>query len=824
MGYTNARGMMSDAKFFEAYSRYDESLGRYETWNESVERVMEMHREYYADKMTAELDALMKEVETAYKDKLFLGAQRALQFGGEQLLKHHARLYNCTASYADRPAFFGEAFYLMLSGCGVGFSVQKHHVAKLPEIRQRTKTAKTFVVPDSVEGWATSLDVLLSSFFVGGGRYPEYEGKKVNFDLTEIRPKNALISGGFKAPGPEVLRVSLDKIERILKECIDSGRAKLKPIEIYDIVMHVADAVISGGVRRSATICLFSADDEEMITAKTGSWFVDNPQRGRSNNSAVLLRGSTSFEQFSKIMESVKHSGEPGFIWVDDLDIVFNPCVEISMIPQTADGKTGFQMCNLTEINGGKSHTKEIFLFQCKVASIMGTLQAGYTNFKYLSPESKEIVDREALIGVGITGWMNNPSVLFDKQNMKDGAEEVKKWNKVVANLIGINPAARTTCVKPSGNASTILGTASGIHGEHSPLYLRHVQFNKDTEVAKHLIKHIPSMIEKSVWARDRDIVVAFPVVSPETSVYKKDLLGVKQLEYVKLAQENWVEHGTNVDLCVRPYVRHNVSNTITVDDWDEVTKYIYENRNAFCGVSLLSASGDRAYPQAPFTEVYTQEQIIEMYGEVSMFASGLIERGLKAFNNDLWTACNTALGYGEKLTDAHKDAEKNEFVKSFKKFAVNFLGSDLTEDDYISYNSLKTLIKALRHAIAENENKIDSILSSIEILEIDESDEIYEKMMGSIKDFETHIAETKESLEDINDLISQTKVFIAKANSRNKCSDCLKDVYNLHKWWRIQKNIKNIEWASELSKKEFVDIGTLGAQACSGGACEVTW
>jgi ribonucleoside-diphosphate reductase alpha chain len=209
MGYTNARGMMSDAKFFEAYSRYDESLSRYETWNESVERVMEMHREYYADKMTAELDALMKEVETAYKDKLFLGAQRALQFGGEQLLKHHARLYNCTASYADRPAFFGEAFYLMLSGCGVGFSVQKHHVAKLPEIRQRTKTAKTFVVPDSVEGWATSLDVLLSSFFVGGGRYPEYEGKKVNFDLTEIRPKNALISGGFKAPGPEVLRVNM---------------------------------------------------------------------------------------------------------------------------------------------------------------------------------------------------------------------------------------------------------------------------------------------------------------------------------------------------------------------------------------------------------------------------------------------------------------------------------------------------------------------------------------------------------------------------------------------------------------------------------------
>ena len=238
---------MSDAKFFEAYSRFIEELKRYETWDESIERVMKMHRGYYADKKSPELFKLMDEVESAYKDKLFLGAQRALQFGGDQLLKHHMRLYNCSASYCDRPSFFGEAFYAMLCGAGVGFSVQKHHIAKLPEVRQRTKTAKTFVVPDSIEGWAIALDVLLSSFFVGGGRYPEYEGKKVNFDMTEIRPKNAFISGGFKAPGPEGLRIALDRIERVLKDCIDSGRTKLKPIEAYDITMFVADAVISGG-------------------------------------------------------------------------------------------------------------------------------------------------------------------------------------------------------------------------------------------------------------------------------------------------------------------------------------------------------------------------------------------------------------------------------------------------------------------------------------------------------------------------------------------------------------------------------------------------
>lgn len=729
----NARNMMGDAKFFEAYSRYNEEKQRYETWDEAVSRVMTMHREFYKDKMTPDLVSLIDEVESAYKKKLFLGAQRALQFGGEQLLRHHMRLYNCSSSYCDRPSFFGEAFYAMLCGSGVGFSVQKHHVAKLPQVKRREKTAKTYEVPDSIEGWATALNILLSSFFVGGGVHPEYEGRKIYFDLTNIRPKGAFISGGFKAPGPEGLRFALDKIERVIKTAIESGRNQLTPIECYDIVMYVADAVISGGVRRSATICMFSADDIEMITAKTGSWFVDNPQRGRSNNSAVLLRQTTTFEQFQNIMKSVKDVGEPGFIFVDDLDITFNPCCEIGMRPQTTDGRSGFQVCNLTEINGGMSNDLDTFLLQCKVASIMGTLQAGYTDFKFLSKETKEIVEHEALIGVSITGWMNNPEVLFDKENMRLGAEEVKKWNKITADLLGIKQAARTCTVKPSGNASVLLGTSSGIHGEHSPLYLRHVQFNKETEVAKLFMDFNPEMCEDSVWSRERDVVVAFPVVSPETSIFKRDLLGVKQLEYVKLAQENWIEHGTNVDLCVIPNIRHNISNTITVDDWDEVTQYIYDNRYSFCGVSLLSASGDRAYPQAPFTEVLTMEQITELYGEVAMFTSALIEAGLNAFNNDLWTACNTALGYGEKLSDGHEFLLKRDFIRRFDKFALNF-------------------------------------------------------------------------------------------TDKEQCANCLKDVYNLHKWWKIQKNMKDINWASELGEKEYIDINTTGAQACSGGACELAW
>lgn len=724
---TNTSQLMSDAKFYESYARYDEKLGRYETWDEAVARVMDMHRTKYKDVMSEELSNMLHLVEEAYANKQILGAQRALQFGGEQLLNKHAKMYNCTAAYLDRSAFFSEAFQLMLCGCGVGFSVQKQHVAKLPCITKRTKQAKTFIVEDSIEGWADAANALVRSFFIEDS---SFEGRKIYFDLTKIRPKGALISGGFKAPGPDPLRKALDKIEKLIKDELDNGATRLRPIVAYDVMMHLADAVISGGVRRAATICLFSHDDYEMIKAKTGSWFVDNPQRGRSNNSAVLLRDSTDFEEFQSIMHSVQHSGEPGFVWTDDLEILFNPCVEVGMRGYTKDGRSGFQFCNLTEVNGAKSTSPELFYEQCKVASILGTIQAGYTDFNYVAPETKEIVDKEALIGVGITGWMNNPDILFDKEVMKKGAEVVKHWNKVTANLIGINQAARTTVVKPSGNASVLLGCASGIHGEHSPRYIRHVQMNKETEVGQLFAKTNPAMTETSVWS-PLDYTIGFPIEPKEGSIYKSDLLGVKQLEYVKLAQDYWIEYGTNSELCVAPYLKHNVSNTITVDDWDEVTNYIYNNRHSLCGVSLLSAAGDKAYPQAPFTEVLTHEQIVKKYGEVALFTSALIEAGMNAFNNDLWTAISTAIGEGEKLTDESKDLLKRDFVRRFNKFSSNF--------------------------------------ESIQL-----------------------------------------------------CGDCLKDVYNLHKWWKITSGANPIDWVTDLPKKGYTDVSTLGASGCAGGQCEI--
>jgi ribonucleoside-diphosphate reductase alpha chain len=418
-----------------------------------------------------------------------------------------------------------------------------------------------------------------------------------------------------------------------------------------------------------------------MMAAKTGNWFVDNPQRGRSNNSALLIRDELTRVEWSEIMKSVKDYGEPGFIFAESKEFMFNPCVEIGMMPKTEDGRSGFQFCNLTEINGGACVDVETFERACKAASILGTLQAGYTNFKYVSKETKEITEQEALIGVSVTGWVNNPDVLFVPENMENGANLVKKINVEVAKLIGVNIAARTTCVKPSGNASVILGTASGIHGEHSQRYYRHVQMNAEDEVAKILQDLNPAMVEKSVWSSNgTDVVVAFPVESKEGSLCKSELLGVKQLDLVKLVQKHWVETGTNYDLCMHPHLRHNVSNTITVDNWDEVEDYIYDNREWFAGISLLSYYGDKAYVQAPFTEVPTLDEFVKKYGIASVLASGLVVDGLHAFSNNLWLACDTAMGFGLKLDEVKsEDVLKIDWVRRFKKFAKNHLHDDLS-------------------------------------------------------------------------------------------------------------------------------------------------
>lgn len=685
---------LQDYVFTSKYSRYLPQKKRRETFAEAAHRVVEMHREHFKRSGKA-VDDLLEEVETAMQGRLVLGSQRALQFGGEPILNKHARIYNCTTSYCDRPKFFQEALWLLLCGCGVGFSVQPHHIRQLPAISRPSGKNKSYLIEDSIEGWSDALGVLLSTYFNSDQPFPEHAGHIIEFDYSQIRPKGSEISGGCgRAPGPEPLQRSLDLIKALLDRCIDNSQEYLRPIDAYDILMHASDAVLSGGVRRSATICMFSPNDEEMAKAKTGNWFIENPQRARSNNSAMLIRNETSREQFDGLMQSVREFGEPGFVWADDRDVTYNPCVEIGLYPQI-DGQSGWAFCNLCEINVGGIKDEEEFAKATRAAAILGTFQADYTDFEYLGDVSKRIAQREALLGVSMTGMMENPDLAFDPEIQKRMARLILDVNEEVAERIGVNPAARCTCVKPAGTTSCIFGTSSGIHPHHARRYFRRAQANEDEAIAQYFKLHNEHAVEKSVWnPNGTDVVITFCIEAKEKARVKKEMSAVDLLEHVKLTKSNWIDAGKRDDKCVKPWLSHNVSNTITVRDheWDEVADYIYENRDSFAGISLLPDGGDLDYPQAPFAEVWTCDEIVANYGVGAIMSSGLIVDGMKVFDDNLWAACDCALGRGEDL-DAPVDPSlpirvfeaitavnegKKDWVRRARKFARNYFNGDV--------------------------------------------------------------------------------------------------------------------------------------------------
>lgn len=907
------------------YARYNKKAGRRETWTEQINRVVDGTHKIKFEKQlkgSQELSDYLEVARTAMLEKKVLGSQRILQFGGPSALKKNMRIYNCAASYVDRVRVFQETMYVLLCGTGSGFSVQKHHIAKLPELAlPNNDLKKEYTVPDTIEGWADSIGVLLSSFFVSEQTFPEYFGCDVVYDFSLIRPKGSSISDtNGKAPGYKPLKNALQKIKNVVYKCFEMGLKKLRPIDAYDIITHVADSVLAGGVRRSALLTMFSPDDEEMLHSKTGSWFIENPQRGRSNNSVVLLRETTTAEQFSNIMESVKEFGEPGFIWTDDLETLFNPCVpddtwimtsegsvqvkdllekpftaivdgkpyesktgfiktghkqlfkivteegmevratanhkilnadrewvqlqtlvagdkisihdhtsigfnpnrqsidfkrgfelgelyahddcclnddefnlkiahcdvetqsldfqagfvdgfyeylqcdsrivssrktalqiiqrinlrlgvygkicefredtycglssgpvvyqydrwsfeyhsdkrtfdqmfiatvkeiipddicdvydctvddihafdangfyvhncvEISMRGYDCYGNSGFQLCNLSEINMEAVKTPEDFYSACESASILGTFQAGYTDFGYVTQTTINIVEREALIGCSMTGMMDCPDIAFNPEILKKGASIIKDMNRKVAKLLGINPAARTTCVKPAGTTSCILGTSSGIHPRHAKRYFRRVQANKDESTLAFFRKYNPSAVEHCVWSNNgTDDIVTFLCKAPEKARTKDDVNAIELLSNVKLVQEYWVNEGTNIDLCVVENINHNVSNTINVapNEWEGTTSYIYDNRKFFTGVSILPESGDKDYAQVPFQTVLTEVEIAEKYGPAASFASGLIVHAHNAFSGNLYDACSCFLGTGEQLSNIRFDDDK---------------------------------------------------------------------------------------------------------------------------------------------------------------------
>jgi len=559
------------------YAKFLPTENRRETWEELVTRNKEMHQKKYPH--------ISAEIEEVYKlvyDKKILPSMRSLQFGGKPIEISPNRVYNCAYLPIDHVDAFSETMFLLLGGTGVGFSVQKHHVEALPDIKKPNPNRnRRYLVGDSIEGWADAIKMLVESYFGIKSSTPV-------FDFSDIRQKGALlVTSGGKAPGPQPLKDCIHNIKKVLDAKSDGE--KLSPIEVHDIICHIADAVLAGGIRRAALISLFSADDNEMISCKSGNWWELNPQRGRANNSAVLLRHKITKEFFLDLWKRIELSGagEPGIYLSNDKDWGTNPCCEIGLRP--------YQFCNLCEVNASDIESQEDFETRVKGAAFIGTLQAGYTDFHYLRDVWKRTTEKDALIGVGMTGIGSGVVLGYD---MKLAAKAVKEENERVAKLIGINSAARTTTVKPSGTSSLVLGTSSGIHAWHNDYYIRRIRVGKNEAIYTYLSINHPELVEDELFRPHDTAVISIPQKSPEGSILRYES-SFELLERVKKVSQEWIKPGHRSG-----QNSHNVSATISLkeDEWEYAGEWMWENRKFYNGLSVLPYNGG-TYQQAPFED-----------------------------------------------------------------------------------------------------------------------------------------------------------------------------------------------------------------------------
>ena len=575
--------ILSDITVHMKYAKFIPELNRRETWEELVTRNKEMHQKRYPE--------LTDQIQLAYKyvyDKKVLPSMRSLQFSGKPIEISPNRLYNCSYLPIDHVDSFSETMFLLLSGCGVGYSVQQHHVTNLPHITKPFDNRnRRFVIGDSIEGWSDSIKVLIKSY-LGSKR-----SSKIKFDFSDIRPKGArLVTSGGKAPGPQPLKECLVKIKGILDAKEDGS--KLSTLEVHDIVCHIADAVLAGGIRRAALISLFSAYDEEMISSKSGNWWETNPQRGRANNSAVLMRHKITKEFFLDLWKRIELSGagEPGIYFNHDKDWGTNPCCEIALRP--------YQFCNLCEVNVSDVTDQEDLNDRVKAASFIGTLQAGYTEFHYLREIWQDTTEKDALVGVSMTGIASQKVLDMD---MGKAADVVKRENSRVARLIGINKASRTTCVKPAGTTSLVLGTSSGIHAWHNDYYIRRLRVGKNEPIYKYLVENNPDLVQDEYFRPHDTAVIEIPQSAPKGSLLRTES-AFDLLDRVKKVATEWVKPGHR-----KGSNTHNVSATISLkkDEWSKAGEWMWKNRECYNGLSVLPYDGG-SYTQAPFEDITKKE------------------------------------------------------------------------------------------------------------------------------------------------------------------------------------------------------------------------
>lgn len=581
--------LLSDLVCHGKYAQHRPDLQRREVYAEIVDRNREMHLRHFPD--------LRREIDRAYslvESRQVLPSMRSMQFAGRGIEKIHARMYNCSYCLIDHHAVFAEVMFLLLCGCGVGYSVQRHHVTHLPPI-QRPGPSMKYLVGDSIEGWADAVRHLMKAYLQGAPR--------PRFDFSDIRVKGTKLSTGGLAPGAEPLAAALEAAQEVLR-CKAPGD-KLSPLDCHDIICHISDAVLSGGIRRSAMIALFDADDHEMLTCKFPQNFqypsAEHPhglnlQRARANNSAVLVRSAASEAMFRHIWHIAQESqaGEPGIFWTNDptKNMGTNPCAEIALNP--------FSFCNLTELNAANVTSQQDLEERAWAAALLGTLQAAYTDFHYLRPIWRNRTAADALLGVSMTGIAAGGVMDLD---LRAAAEVVRRTNEEYAPAIGVNVAARTTCVKPSGTASLVLGCSSGIHAWHDDFYLRRVRLGRDEPIARFLVEHHPEIIERSVERPESEVIVAVPLRAPEGSQTRQES-PLDLLHRVERISNEWIAPGHREGLN-----RHNVSCTVNIKDheWGEVADWLWAHRDGYSAMSCYPYY-DSCYIQPPFETLHQSE------------------------------------------------------------------------------------------------------------------------------------------------------------------------------------------------------------------------